>query len=577
MAVNGEKKLQRKIERIKISLSKREGISTALNPTRFIVIANYGLTTGATREELYSIFSNFGNMDDAKNAYDKTQGLDLYTENGTKMSLLLSFVNEVPKTDNYENVFNELPPGLVVYSDFITEDEEKKLLDCLKLDEDSSTNSAVLKHRRVKHFGYEFRYDSSTVDKENPLKEQIPDVCQPFLHKLLQRNLILLKPDQLTVNRYEPGQGIPPHIDTHSSFNDEIVSLSLGSSVVMNFTDSDSHKIAVYVPRRSVLIMKGPSRYSWTHGIVPRKTDVISLDNGGLTLHNRQTRTSFTFRSVRKESMCNCKYSAFCDSQQGNEKSNISANEIERRYVQETYDAIADHFNETRHKPWPRVVDFLQSLPSYSIVLDVGCGNGKYFNTNPDLLHFGCDQSGKLLEICQKKGNQVFASDIVNLSVRQNSTDACICIAVIHHLSTKERRLSAISNLIDSVRPGGKILIYVWAMEQDLAPKKSSYVKQQRDKNIQKQTIGGDVHRPDLPLPVHVNRTHFNDADILVPWALKNKENNSQGSNSNVVHRYYHLFQEQELEKLCLQIPSVQIVKSYYDNGNWCVILEKQD
>lgn len=41
--------------------------------------------------------------------------------------------------------------------------------------------------------------------------------------------------DQLTVNDYAPGQGIPPHVDTHSPFKEVFVSLSLKSGVSMNF------------------------------------------------------------------------------------------------------------------------------------------------------------------------------------------------------------------------------------------------------------------------------------------------------------------------------------------------------
>ena len=44
----------------------------------------------------------------------------------------------------------------------------------------------------------------------------------------------------------------------------------------------------------------------------------------------------------------------------------------------------------------------------------------------------------------------------------------CICIAVIHHLSTPARRLAAIEELSRIVRPGGRILISVWALEQNL-------------------------------------------------------------------------------------------------------------
>ncbi len=37
----------------------------------------------------------------------------------------------------------------------------------------------------------------------------------------------ILMPNQLTINEYIPGQGIAPHIDTHSAFEGAIVSLSL--------------------------------------------------------------------------------------------------------------------------------------------------------------------------------------------------------------------------------------------------------------------------------------------------------------------------------------------------------------
>ena len=39
--------------------------------------------------------------------------------------------------------------------------------------------------------------------------------------------------------------------------------------------------------------------------------------------------------------------------------------------------------------------------------------------------------------------------------------------------------------------------------------------------------------------------------------------------------RYYHLFDEGELETLILQMPDVQLVKSFYDKSNWCCIFQR--
>lgn len=139
--------------------------------------------------------------------------------------------------------------------------------------------------------------------------------------------------------------------------------------------------------------------------------------------------------------------------------------------------------------------------------------------------------------------------------------------------------------------------------------------------------------RSGMKLSIHTNRTAFKTQDLLVPWHLKdekiqrgeysgddleNKKKDDKassgyglcsvnGSDSTpgsdckmcvgsrvgtssesgtspgrepecivpVYHRYYHLFQQGELEQLCAQIPGVRVQSSYHDQGNWCLILEK--
>ena len=41
--------------------------------------------------------------------------------------------------------------------------------------------------------------------------------------------------DQVTVNDYDPGHGIPPHVDTHSPFEEVFAALSLKSGATMHF------------------------------------------------------------------------------------------------------------------------------------------------------------------------------------------------------------------------------------------------------------------------------------------------------------------------------------------------------
>ena len=63
-----------------------------------------------------------------------------------------------------------------------------------------------MKHRKVKHYGYKFRYDNNLVDVDDPITP-IPQ-CYEFLQNLFEKQGCgVFKYDQLTINRYLPGQG----------------------------------------------------------------------------------------------------------------------------------------------------------------------------------------------------------------------------------------------------------------------------------------------------------------------------------------------------------------------------------
>ena len=49
--------------------------------------------------------------------------------------------------------------------------------------------------------------------------------------------------------------------------------------------------------------------------------------------------------------------------------------EVEKEHVHKVYSKIAAHFSDTRHKPWPRIAQFLQSQPPGSLIADVGANS----------------------------------------------------------------------------------------------------------------------------------------------------------------------------------------------------------
>lgn len=245
------------------------------------------------------------------------------------------------------------------------------------------------------------------------------------------------------------------------------------------------------------------------------------------------------------------------------------AKNLEKQHVLEVYDHIAEHFSETRFKPWPEIASFMSSLSQGSLLVDVGCGNGKYLGRNENLIEIGCDLSQNLLGICKERSLEVAQANILQLPFRNNSADACLCIAVLHHLSTAERRKKAVSEVVRILGIGGKALIYVWSLEQETKDGvKSNYLKNSRCKkseNSPTESLVQDltVNDNSLSLPVHVNRTKFVQQDLFVPWKSK------ESVEGQTFHRFYHVFKQGELEEVVNSVNNVKILKSFYDKGNW--------
>ncbi|XP_044007284.1 alkylated DNA repair protein alkB homolog 8-like isoform X2 [Aphidius gifuensis] len=504
-------------------------------------------------------FVKFENEQTASNVYNNIHGKNNDFHNGI---LYLAFAKSIPELEN-ETESLDPPPGLRLILDFVTPDEESKILDTLNWNNDEY--SGHLKHRKVQHFGYEFCYDTNRVDVDKPIAP-IPEELNFISGVFIKKHCGDLVYDQLTINHYEPGQGIPPHIDTHSVFEDPILSLSLGATYVMDFR-KDNKKVSLALPARSLLIMSGESRYAWTHGISPRHNDVINDDDDGLTTKERGTRISLTFRKVRRGN-CQCNYPQYCDSKNyvNEEIDNSVAPGLENSYVHKVYDEIAEHFSETRHQKWPNVASFLENIQPGGIVLDVGCGNGKYLIEKPEIFMIGCDRSSGLLDICKKRSREVLLSNCLQLLFKSNSLDAAICIAVIHHLSTPDRRRNAFIEILRVLRPGGKCLIYVWAKEQRRDSKDSTYLRFNSKKTNDNHSTDVKKIFDNLTLNIHENRTNFRHSDVLVPWKRK-------GGGEYL--RYYHVFEESEFIKLCQNLPNSKVEKIFYDQGNWCTILEK--
>jgi tRNA (uracil-5-)-methyltransferase TRM9 len=246
----------------------------------------------------------------------------------------------------------------------------------------------------------------------------------------------------------------------------------------------------------------------------------------------------------------------------------------EAAHVHQVYEAIAPHFSATRHKPWPVVADFLLAQPPGSLGLDVGCGNGKYLPVNPrvhmlasdrspNLVHLACEVAAKgssaaaaaaaataKSQVQGQTGTEpspccpyadLLVADGLDLPFRPAAADFAICIAVIHHMSTPQRRRDAIGAILRCTRRGGQVLLYVWALEQAASRR------------------GWDER---------------SDQDTLVPWVLRTKGRphaTAEAGSDPTYQRYYHLYREGELQDDVLAVGGT-IVNAGYDRDNWWVI-----
>ena len=140
-------------------------------------------------------------------------------------------------------------------------------------------------------------------------------------------------------------------------------------------------------------------------------------------------------------------------------------------------------------------------------------------------------------------------------------------VVIVETLFEQKRRLQAVDELIRILKPGGRGLIYVWALEQERNNKKSNYLKD--SKRTADQTNEHDVNAKEnassaadeswTSLPVHVNRTQFKAQDLLVPWHLR--KNSDDSPTPGTYLRYYHVFVDGELELSLKKVNMVNVLK----------------
>lgn len=202
---------------------------------------------------------------------------------------------------------------------------------------------------------------------------------------------------------------------------------------------------------------------------------------------------------------------------------------IETENVKNVYEKIASHFDKTRFKVWPSVEKFIDKIPKDSLVVDIGCGNGKNMYRK-DLYYIGTDFCQNFASICRNNGKNVLMANSKILPIKNNVVDNIICIAMLHHIYFENDRIQCVNEMYRILKIGGKLLITVWA---------------QGNKPTQ---------------------------DNMISWKIQKKHKISEDE-PEIYQRYYHLFSENELLNIIKNNFNQQLkVNEYYnDYGNWII------
>lgn len=187
--------------------------------------------------------------------------------------------------------------------------------------------------------------------------------------------------------------------------------------------------------------------------------------------------------------------------------------------TKENYNLISQDFSSKRQEIWEELKFLFEDLKKGEKILDLGCGNGRWFKIFKEkkVDYIGVDNSEKLIEIARlsfPEANFLVASAL-ELPFEENYFDKVFAIALLHHIPSKEYRLKVLGEIKRILKLKGRLILTVWKACQ----KKEKLL-------LFKYTI----------LKI-LGKSKLDWRDVLLPWGKE-------------VERYYHFFTKKELENL---------------------------
>jgi alkylated DNA repair dioxygenase AlkB len=166
------------------------------------------------------------------------------------------------------SLFDDRPPGLVTREEFISETEERALLEWFAtLPFEPFAFQGWLGKRETVSFGWRYDFNEARMQVAPP----IPGFLLPLRARAADlAGLRAEALEQALVIRYGVGAGIGWHRDR--PVFDQVVGVSLASACVLRFRRRDPRgfqRFSLQTRPRSAYLLSGEIRHQWEHSIAP--------------------------------------------------------------------------------------------------------------------------------------------------------------------------------------------------------------------------------------------------------------------------------------------------------------------
>lgn len=216
----------------------------------------------------------------------------------------------------------------------------------------------------------------------------------------------------------------------------------------------------------------------------------------------------------------------------------------------EFYQSFADQFSRSRATLQPGIPQALEMLGGFTSLLDLGCGDARVGRAliegqfgEWDGSYVGIDFSGALLDVGEHpdptvqfrlaKADLIQPDWIRDVGLHAGTFDAAVSFSVLHHIPSRNHRVTLLKSIRSLLKPGGTCAISVWQL---------LHLPRFQRKVVPWEEVG-------------LSDSDVDDGDILVDWR--------EGGHGM---RYIHHFTRKELTALC-NTSGLDVVEKYRSDG----------